>query len=1411
MLQSEPSADPLGKKPSMLSRLAIPLVLAGPLTAATVLNGTLEVIDGPEDLNPAPILTAGSLYDGGSGSSSDGVRVVNGIDFGDSYTPVNPSFTGGIVGGSTNGSGASAPSLGDTALNEVLRTQGYAPTLDIDFNLTPGTYIIQLLFWEPWFGWGGGGGIGSRVMAIAMEGETLVSDLDLVEEHGLSTTTQAVLYTHTLEVTDGTLDLTISSSVDNATLAGIIISPLDGVTANVPGPPEVVGADDFATADGNLGGSLGGSWFDFDNTSADDPEAGHEGGTAPWQNFAGAPTIAGGKALTDNSSALRTFNGFSEARGAFSAAVDIIHKQVYFKATLMRDTDTTWSGISAYDFGTERILFGVPGAPNPGSGELEFGIHVLNSGALDGHSYSGVEPVVGETVTVVGKIDYQNDLISLYLDPDLSQPEGPQTPAATRAVTFPHPTSAVRLGSGSSGANGAATWDDLTVATSWQGLNAGPVIATGDSITLNPQAKARVQVLKNDFGDLDPSTLSITSAPSHGTATISGDGTVIYESTGSLPVLDGFIYEIANFGGSATTASVSASIVSAPRFDTNYLDLPEEAPASSGFALENAFPGIAFNLPHDFATAGNSLFVTEAAGRIQLIPDVTSPSKTEFLDITDRVHNDFNEVAMKGIALHPDYATNGHLYVTYNHLDSGTYSVRVSRFTRSAGSPLTADPASEVILIDQEDIGQFHNVSVCRFGPDGYLYVGFGDGGTQEDGLDNSQHIDKNLWSCLIRIDVDKQSGNLPPNPDDDIPGSDTGTANFLIPHDNPFVDATSFNGQTIATTDVRTEIYATGLRNPWQFSFDSVSDELWLADVGRAEIEEVNVLAPGDNAGWAWREGTLPGIRTGDTINGAVEGDATLTFPVHEYGRGGAFGGSSVTGGIVYRGSRFPDLQGKYVFGDYISGNIWSLVRGTPNELELLATDGSIVSFVADPSNGDVLLLDRGDGIIHRLVETVNDSTFPPTLSETNFFADLDNLVANPGAHPYDINLRFWSDRADKSRWFLIPNDTDLVGYSRDEPWTYPEGMVWVKHFDLELTPGDPATSRRIETRFLVRNAGGAYGVTYRWNNITGGLPQTEATLVGANGEDLTLPNQVWHFPSRGECMTCHTPAGGHALSFNTRQLNMPGTLNASAGNQLDLLFSQGFLDQLPEATGELPRHLRPGESTYSLEARVRSYLDVNCAYCHRPGGAPSPSWDGRHWRTLAETGMINGIPTDAPLQPGDLLVTPGNANTSIIHNRLAAANGYSRMPPLASNIVDSEAVTLLTDWINDEANALTTYDLWREHHFGNLVSPEGEPGANPDGDNLTNHWEYLHLTDPLDDASTWRTEITVASGQVHLPIPSLPQRRVIVEHSRNLLDWGRWDVPGNEGIPLAPSTNAVLSGVAADREFFRFLIEEN
>ena len=1170
----------------------------------------------------------------------------------------------------------------------------------------------------------------------------------------------------------------------------------------VPGPPvpgNFVGDETFDYPDGSIAGRDGGTHWDYDNSTENDPAFGHTGTPSDWDVVFGTPTLTGGVLITQDSGAIREYKGTGEGAqagsderfGALSNDGMFQKHVVYYKFDMTRRAGATWGGASSYDFTAEKYLFGVPTAPNPASGNREFAIHDLGGGQW---AYSGIQPVDGQTYTLVAKLDFSNDIAALYLNPNLSQPESLNTPVAVYPHSSENWSSAIRFGSGGSG---QTEWDNLRVAHEWNGLTDGPPLATDDSATMPHLAEARLQVLANDSGSLSPPSITILTPPSYGTAaTTVADGSVLYKHSTGTPATDSFTYRITNADDTLNdTATVTITFATSTRYDTNFVVMPTTPPLAQ-LRIEDAFPGITFDSPHGFSTIpGNmeKLFVTEGDGRVYVIPNISSPEKILILDHTAAVQHDDNELAMKGIAAHPQWATNGYIYLTYN---SNVGSVRLSRFTCQTTPPYTV--SSELVLIEQNSDDTVHNIGSCKFGPDGYLYVGFGDEGTQGDGYNNAQHVDRNFWSSVIRIDVDKKPGSLPPNPNPGVDpyagaepagqsndtdliiprvgGGSSGEAHYAIPPDNPLVGATTFNGITLDPSQVRTEIAVMGVRNPWQFSpedndLNGTVDEIWVADVGRSDREEINRFPLGSNGGWSWREGSIAGPRSGQMLNGALQSAATLTEPLWDYTHGGGpFQGSSVTGGFIYRGASLPGFTGKYVFADYMSGNIWTLdSSGAAPVIERVAGEVAIVALLADPVTGDILLLDRGNigaaqgaGSIKRLTFRAADGTLPSTLAATNFFADLTDLTPNPGAHFYEPNLRFWSDFGEKKRWFLVPDSHATIGYAQDAPWTYPSGMIWVKHFDYPTqwesfprtidgqlhtdrrpTAGSPR--RRLETRFLIRNNSGSYGISYRWENINSGS-QNDATLVGDSGEAFDIPITLdgnpttvpWQIPSRTNCMTCHTPEAGHALSFNTRQLNTIGTVAGISGNLINLLGLSGYLNGGPTSTAGLPRHFRPDETNISLESRVRSYLDVNCAYCHQAGGTGGGYWDGRAHLSLAQTKLIKGLTVDAPLQLGDQLVVPAHPAKSILFNRTAAANGYSRMPPLATSVVDLEGAQLIADWIAQEVEPHLSYNEWRAAKFGNTTTPPGSPVANPDADKFDNTGEWAFGTHPLTHGDT-------------------------------------------------------------------------
>ncbi len=468
----------------------------------------------------------------------------------------------------------------------------------------------------------------------------------------------------------------------------------------------------------------------------------------------------------------------------------------------------------------------------------------------------------------------------------------------------------------------------------------------------------------------------------------------------------------------------------------------------------------------------------------------------------------------------------------------------------SSSDPNEADPSSEVPLITQEDDQDNHNSGDLHFGSDGYLYVSLGDEGGADDIYDNGRFIDKDFFSGIMRLDVDQKPGSLTPNAH---PAVHSGT--YAIPPDNPYIGLTSYMGFATDPAEVRTEFWAAGFRNPWRFCIDLPTDRLFCADVGQADREEVNLVRIGNHYGWSYREGTEdfdlgPGGETPPP--GFVP-----THPIYDYGRSE---GQSVTGGRVYRRDGLSNLHGAYIFGDYGSNRVWAMhfkSNGSVDRVDHLLDVPDVTSFGIDPTNGDILAGSHG-GPIYRIVRAEDEpgSSLPTTLSATGAFSDLATLTPNPGIVPYETNVSFWSDGAVKQRWFSIPDLADRIEFVENESWSFPTGQVWIKHFELDLTPNEASDPhRRLETRFLVKTSDGIYGVTYRWND-----EQTEATLVAEAGFDETFTiqtsgsptSQTWHYPRRGECLSCHSATAGYALGFDTGQLNRETSYNGGLCHQL-------------------------------------------------------------------------------------------------------------------------------------------------------------------------------------------------------------------------------------------------------------------
>ncbi|MBA2321202.1 MAG: PQQ-dependent sugar dehydrogenase, partial [Deltaproteobacteria bacterium] len=626
-------------------------------------------------------------------------------------------------------------------------------------------------------------------------------------------------------------------------------------------------------------------------------------------------------------------------------------------------------------------------------------------------------------------------------------------------------------------------------------------------------------------------------------------------------------------------------------------------------------------------------YVLEQEGRVVRFPnDPAAAATTVVLDLTDAVAC-CGESGLVGMAFHPDFSSNGEIFLTWSGLlAGGEVTVTLARFfSRDGGA--TIDPASEEQLLEIIKPEDHHYGGNLEFGPDGYLYVGFGDSGKSGDPLNYAQDVNT-LLGKFLRLDVDTRDSLRP----------------YGIPSDNPF-----------ALGGGAPEVWAWGFRNPWRWSFDPVTGDLWTGDVGMHDFEEIDLVVRGGNYGWNIKEATTcrepeKDCDTGDLID-----------PVVWWGRDI---GNVAIGGLVYRGSAIPELEGVYLFSDYGSDDVFLLgydpITGAPT-MELAVSGTADLVDWAYGNDGEAYTLSV-DGAVFQLVPdgAADPTPFPATLSATGCVDPFAPAIPSSEMIPLEPALAFWSDGLEKSRWLYVPEGASIGVDPVTGDFDLPIGTVLLKEFR------DGAT--RIETRLFARHADGGWGgYSYRWR-----ADGSDADLLPA-GEAVELADQVWDIPSRGGCMQCHTGAAGGALGLEGAQLDSVLDYPTGPENQLDHLAALGML-ALPVAhPGPLPAL----DGAEPVEERARAWLHVNCAQCHRPGGNTPVELDLQRQTSLGATGLC-----DAPSQ-GDLgilsplIVAPGDAANSILVLRIGR-RGLDQMPPLGTNEVDTEAVDVISDWID-------------------------------------------------------------------------------------------------------------------------------
>jgi len=628
-------------------------------------------------------------------------------------------------------------------------------------------------------------------------------------------------------------------------------------------------------------------------------------------------------------------------------------------------------------------------------------------------------------------------------------------------------------------------------------------------------------------------------------------------------------------------------------------------------------------------------FVAESEGRVLRID---GEEATVALDIRDRV-SPGEQWGLQGFALPPGYPEDARLFVTYtaeaiNPEDA--LQARVAVF-RSRDRGRTFDPKSEQVLLAEGQKNVWHSIAGLRFGPDGKLYVAWGEGSAVQ-----SDHEDAYLRGMMLRLDVSPEQGGA-----------------YAVPPDNPFVKG-----------PYRPEVWAAGFRNPWRFSFDTKTGDLWVGDVGSRRFEEIDVVKRGAHYGWPRREGF-------DCL--WADGCPQDTLPVHVHP---AQTLCSIIGGWVYRGKALPSLQGKYVYGDYCARTLYAfdpetktseLVAQLPIEhLASIETDRDGELYVVEASGraGDPETIEE-EHRVYRVVATADPAEAREpravTLASRGCQSPAGASSPPPEMLSYRPTVAAWDEGASAVRFVgedfrrLDAIDDALVGRPK----------VYLKTLSVDGTP--------VETQMLSIGWKGEWGAwSFAWDDAG-----KTARLV-TKPTTRTLPNrQEWRYDTAPACFRCHNEAAGRILGLTPRQLD---GVTASP-SQLERWLDEGLVEG-PEDRARLLDEIRrggrlvdPADASQPLEARVRSYLHVSCGPCHRPGGETASARID-----LTEEGSLAALvglraSAEYPELPEARIVDPGRPESSLLYRRLAATDSLA-MPPGRVR-ADPVGTAIVAEWI--------------------------------------------------------------------------------------------------------------------------------
>jgi glucose/arabinose dehydrogenase len=696
-----------------------------------------------------------------------------------------------------------------------------------------------------------------------------------------------------------------------------------------------------------------------------------------------------------------------------------------------------------------------------------------------------------------------------------------------------------------------------------------------------------------------------------------------------------------------------------PWNDSHVVGSPEPP---SPYKVVRSFPGITITQPL-------CLFPEPGTNRLFILSHLNFwAGPTRLLAMDDNQQVSSTEMLLElssltvGLAFHPDYERNGYIFFGMNGpIGAAQKHTQVWRYTVNRKPPQRIDPASKRLIIEWPSSG--HDGGDLAFGNDGTLFISSGDGSSGSDADVTGQTLD-DLLAAVLRIDVDH------PDPD----------RNYSVPKDNPFVNRPG----------ARPEVWAYGLRNPWRMSYDRPSGQLWVGQNGQDLWEQVYLIQKGGNYGWSLVEGSHIFLAT------RKAGPDPILLPTAEHSHSEA---RSIAGGRVYRGKRLRDLVGAYVYGDWSTGRVWGIKHDGTKVLwhrELVDTPFNITGFGTDHA-GEMYVIDHKGGFYRFEPTTDADRPtrpFPTKLSQTGLFASVAAHRPHPAAIRFDVCAPQWADWAVMERFAAFPGLGRIVQkpqLNAGGAWTLPEGSVLVQTLSLDVVNGaEKPVRKRVETRMLVRQQGEWTGYSYRWNP-----GQTDAELVGRDGAAVELEvadpadssgrrEQTWRFPSRTECLVCHSRAAGFVLAFSPLQLDRDHDFGGVKANQLRTYEHIGLFEGVvPARKNGVPPLIDPYNPSAPKEARVRSYLHVNCSICHVLEGGGNSNMQMDLATPLRRAHLIDVVPTHDKFDIADpRIVAPGSPERSVLLRRISRRT-TGQMPPLVSTEVDHKAVELITQWI--------------------------------------------------------------------------------------------------------------------------------